>query len=127
MPRSKNSKVASQLTELSGLAPEVVARRLVLLATVPAGGSVRQQRELTRMSSEKAEAAWLAWSAMGLEIARIQWTGLALAWSAWMPAGALPNWTAWWDQAVTQVAQAGLGPYVRIAKANRARLSRGRR
>jgi hypothetical protein len=124
MPRSKSQNVANQLSELGGLAPEVIARRVALLALGPSGGSARQRRELTRMSSEKVEAAWLAWSAMGLEIARIQWSGLALAWSAWMPTAALPNWTTWWEQAAPQVAQAGLGPYVRIAKANRVRLSR---
>lgn len=124
MPRSKSLTVASQLSELGGLGPEVIARRLALLATAPIGSSARQRRELARMSSEKIEAAWLAWSAMGLEIARIQCSGLALAWSAWMPTGALPNWSAWWEQAAPQVAQAGLDPYVRIAKANRARLSR---
>lgn len=124
MSRSSTGKLSGQLTALGTVAPEVIARRFALLAVGNHASSARNQREITRMSSEKIEAAWLAWTAMSVEAAHMQWTALSMVWSMWMPKSAASSWSSWYEHAGTQLATAGLAPYVRMVKANRTRLSR---
>lgn len=119
-----SNRLAKQLVDLGGLAPEVIARRMAYFATGSFSGSSGRRRELTRMTSEKFEAAWLSWMAMGMELAQIQWRALWWTWSIWAPTQNGQDWLARYDQIAAQVAAAGLVPYVRIAKGNRARLSR---
>lgn len=119
-----SNRLAKQLVDLGGLAPEVIARRMAYFATGSFSGSSGRRRELTRMTSEKFEAAWLSWMAMGMELAQIQWSAFSWIWSIWAPTQNRQDLLARYDQIAAQVAAAGLVPYVRIAKGNRARLSR---
>lgn len=119
-----SNRLAKQLVDLGGLAPEVIARRMAYFATGSFSGSSGRRRELTRMTSEKFEAAWLSWMAMGMELAQIQWSAFSWTWSIWAPTQNRQDLLARYDQIAAQVAAAGLVPYVRIAKGNRARLSR---
>lgn len=119
-----SNRLAKQLVDLGGLAPEVIARRMAYFATGSFSGSSGRRRELTRMTSEKFEAAWLSWMAMGMELAQIQWSAFSWTWSIWAPTQDRQDLLARYDQIAAQVAAAGLVPYVRIAKGNRARLSR---
>lgn len=119
-----SNRLAKQLVDLGGLAPEVIARRMAYFATGSFSGSSGRRRELTRMTSEKFEAAWLSWMAMGMELAQIQWSAFSWTWSIWAPTQNRQDLLAQYDQIAAQVAAAGLVPYVRIAKGNRARLSR---
>lgn len=97
---------------------------MAYFATGSFSGSSGRRRELTRMTSEKFEAAWLSWMAMGMELAQIQWSAFSWTWSIWAPTQNRQDLLARYDQIAAQVAAAGLVPYVRIAKGNRPRLSR---
>lgn len=119
-----SNRLAKQLVDLGGLAPEVIARRMAYFATGSFSGSSGRRRELTRMTSEKFQAAWLSWMAMGMELAQIQWSAFSWTWSIWAPIQNRQDLLARYDLIAAQVAAAGLVPYVRIAKGNRARLSR---
>ena len=122
MRRNTTRQVARQLTDLSVVAPEVISTRLARLAS---GGlsTAADRRELSRMSLEKWEAAWLAWVAMGTAGAAF-WMRVATSWSPWaLTPPPMPSHHAF-ERLLGQLTTAGLAPYVRMAKANRRRLGR---
>lgn len=123
MPRNTARKAARQFIDLSIAAPEVIAHRMVRMAS--AGGVLNgaDRQELSRMSLEKWEAVWLAWVAMGTAGAAF-WMRMATSWSPW-PATAHPMSSHHTLEGLLgQITTAGLAPYVRMAKANRRRLRR---
>ncbi len=122
MRQNTTRQVARQLTDLSVVAPEVISHRLARLAS---GGlrSAADRRELSRMSLEKWEAAWLAWVAMGTAGATF-WIRMATSFSPWtVTTPPMPSHQTF-ERLLGQVTTAGLAPYVRMAKANRRRLGR---
>lgn len=122
MRRRTASHVARQLTDLSIVAPEVIARRVALIASAGGVLTANDHRELSRMSLEKWEAAWLAWVAIGT-VGLTLWIRVATSWTTWLPAANQTPTLKGYERVLGQLVTAGLTPYVRIAKANRRRLA----
>jgi hypothetical protein len=127
MPRPRNASrvLNQQITDLAVIAPRVITRRVMQVAAAGGQLSRREQRELSRMSSEKVLAAWQSWAAM-LHYSTSLWT--QVAWSLatlWLP-GAASRRLPTPEDAIARVASAGLQPYRRIAAANDRRLAKPR-
>jgi hypothetical protein len=143
MPKTAHRRVTAvgrQTAELMMAAPQVVAHRVVRMATAGPLPSERDRREFHRMGAEKMAAFQESWSAMGSHgfVMQQQWARhMMSAWSAWMRlafnpwhpgAGASIARTASQSAAQLQsialgVAGKGLAPVHRRAVANARRLS----
>ena len=132
MSTRRNRNVATltvKTAELGLAAPLVVAHRITRMALAGRTPSIRDQREFTRMSTEKAAAFYESWNAMVIQSLRIQqdiaastWRSLWLYWlnatsSAARPMIDLPH-------AALRVLSSGMTPVHRRAVANARRLSR---
>lgn len=128
MPRpSKASRALNQqLTDLAFIAPRVITRRVARVAASGGALSKRDQRELSRMSSEKVMAAWESWAAMASYSFSLG-ADMALAastmWLPGLPSKRLPSA----QDAAVKLASAGVRPYRRIAAANDRRLAKAKR
>lgn len=128
MPRPSKARRAlnQQLTDLAFIAPRVITRRVAQVAASGGQLSKNDQRELSRMSSEKVMAAWESWAAMATYSFSLG-TDIALAatsmWLPGLPSKRLPSA----QDATIKLASAGVGPYRRIAAANDRRLAKTKR
>ena len=129
--RRKSVRMNKQVAELMFAVPQVVAHRL---GRMNAGGtSVRDRRELQRMSSEKVAAFGESWNQMAVQMLKAN-QQMAQAWaSAWFLPFGMPSSTArksflraaaQMQGATLQVLASGLGPVHRRATANAKRLGR---
>ena len=110
MPKKTSAdKVQKQVTDLAFATPSVVASRLTRMALAGVNPSRRDQREFTRMSSEKVMAFYSSWAAMWMEAAFIPLK---------MMTGSVSV-----DPA-SDILEAGLKPIHKTAMANQRRLSR---
>ena len=91
----------ARAAELSLIAPQIIALRCL---------RTHDQREMQRMGTEKVQAFWESMGAMGLQMAKANW-------SLWMT-----PWQA--AAAASKVVEKGLAPVHRRAKANARRLRR---
>ena len=115
-----------QATELAWAAPQVIAHRLLRMATAGPRPSARDQREFVLMGAEKMAAFYESWTAMTFEALRQQqvwwvaaWRTMAWPWS-WPPTGS----TRQRHRALQRIAAHGLAPVHRRALANAKRLGR---
>ena len=115
-----------QATELAWAAPQVIAHRLLRMATAGPQPSARDQREFARMGAEKMAAIYESWAAMAFEALRQQ-----QAW--WLSAWRMPAWPWSWPpigsarkrhHALQRIAAHGLAPVHRRTLANAKRLGR---
>jgi hypothetical protein len=118
----KQKQIRKKATDIMVSSPIVIANRLARFASPGAVTSVRDQAEFQRMGAEKVAAFCESWSAMGLEVLRVQ--------QEW----ALQSAFAWWPQhsraktwpspveAALRVIDEGLAPVHRRAVANARRL-----
>ncbi|GGD39309.1 hypothetical protein [Pseudoxanthomonas indica] len=124
--RKASRALTRQITDLAFIAPRVITRRVAQVAASGGQLSARDQRELSRMSSEKVMAAWESWAAMASYSFSLG-TDIALAASTmWLPgisSKRLPSP----EDAVARLASAGVRPYRRIAAANDRRLGKAKR
>lgn len=124
MPRSRRRRSATdtptRLLELATLAPGVAATRLARIALEGASPSARGRSELVAMVLEKQTAFALAWSAMSIEVWRLQ-LRMGLAWMAGVPTAGQAARII--DDGLQRVAAQGLAPIHRRVAAN-ARRSR---
>jgi hypothetical protein len=129
--RRKSATLATQSAELALAVPQVVAHRLTRMAMSGPKPSLRDQKEFTRMVTEKMTAFGESWTAMTLQAMQAQ-QSFALSWlqSLWTPPF-LPKSSA---RATSQrlhgaalgVLGKGLAPVHRKAVANAKRLARTR-
>jgi hypothetical protein len=115
-----------QATELAWAAPQVMAHRLLRMATAGPQPSARDQREFARMGAEKMAAFYESWTAMAFEALRQQqawwlsaWRMSAWPWS-WPPIGSARKR----HHALQRIAAHGLAPVHRRTLANAKRLGR---
>lgn len=99
MPRRRRK--AGSLAGLAMVAPQVIALRSL---------RAHDTREMQRMGTEKVQAFWESMGAMGVQMAKANW-------SLWMT-----PWQA--AAAASKVMEKGLAPVHRRAKANARRLRR---
>jgi hypothetical protein len=127
--RMKRRSSVARLTELSLLAPQVVAMRTARMAL----GT--DTEGLRRMSDEKMQAYWESMSAMGMQVVKAQREYAMLAMRQWMTA-----WTVPWTMAgmmsnssaqqkhlhrsMEKVVEQGMLPVERQVRSNLRRLSR---
>lgn len=125
--RRSTARSARLLTDTGLASGEVITRRLAGFATPGASGSARQQREATRMVTEKVQAGIEGAGAAGLALTFLPMR----AWAAFAdpraltPAGyatACGRVASLW----MEVGQAALAPARHKAVANRRRLARQR-
>jgi len=131
----KNQQQAASLwrqgAELSVAAPQVIAHRLTRMAAAGAQPSMRDQREFTRMVSEKQTAFAEAWMAMATQ-SMLSGPALGMAMMrAWFtPWGSKGAWAgqqalaSQWQSAAMGVVGKGLAPVRAKAVANARRLNR---
>ncbi len=132
MSISRNRNVATltrQAAELGVAAPLVIAHRLARMALAGHTPSIRDQREFTLMSTEKAAAFYESWIAMFSQSMRIQqdiaasiWRSLWLYWLNAASPAVLPKIDL--PHATLRVLSKGISPVHRRAVANAKRLSR---
>lgn len=124
-------RMAQQAVELSFAAPQVVGHRLLRMAAAGSTPSARDQKEFTRMGTEKVLAFWQSWGAMWLQVAQAQ-----MAMAQGVAAMAMAPWLGGRGAAAlrremgglgVKVLAAGLAPVHRAAVGNARRLGRGRR
>jgi hypothetical protein len=122
--RSAARALGTQLVELGTAAPFVISHRMARLATAGPNPSARDRREFMLMSNEKVAAAWESWRAMAGYAVTLNTTATQAALAFWMPwaftAKPLPSP----EDAVVNMATAGMKPYRRITVANQRRLSK---
>lgn len=126
--RHPAASLASQLTELSLAAPQVVAHRVARMAQAGPTPSDRDQREFRLMVAEKAAAFSQAWCAMAVQAALAN-QALARSFfkSVWLPFGPKPSAasaTSQIQRAAASVLSKGVAPVRRKAVANAKRLAR---
>lgn len=109
--KSTADKLQKQVTDLAFATPAVVATRLTRMALAGTNPSRRDQREFSRMSSEKVLAFYSSWTAMWMEAAFMPWR---------MMSGTISS-----DPA-SDILEAGMKPIHKAAMANQRRLSRRR-
>jgi hypothetical protein len=127
--RMKRRSSVARLTELSLLAPQVVAMRTARMAL----GT--DTEGLRHMSNEKMQAYWESMSAMGMQVVRAQQEYAMLAMRQWMTAWTVPwtmtgmmsNSSAQQKQlhrSMEKVVEQGMIPVGRQVRSNLRRLSR---
>lgn len=121
MNRKRNQRrLVRNIAEMAVAVPQVLAHRSATMAL--AQPSARDRHELGLMVSEKSAAFTEAWTAMALQVFRVN-----VAWTAafFRAPLALPT-AARFNAAALSVMGAGLVPIHRTAVANARRLSRPR-
>lgn len=124
----KSLALATKSTQLALAAPKVIAHRVSRMAQAGSQASSRDQREFSRMASEKQTAFLSAWSGMGLEVVKYQ-QRFMLNWfqAVWMPwlgkKMTFASMTGQLQQAAMATALSGLAPFHRTAVANAKRLT----
>lgn len=118
-------RIGRQIAEINAVVPGIVSRRLMRLALAGAVPSRSDCNELSRMSSEKWQAASrsavaMTAYAMQQQMAMAQ-SFMRAMWTPWMgmPHGSIPV-----ANPVAGLLGAGLAPYHRIATANARRLGK---
>jgi hypothetical protein len=91
--RRKKANPLRKAAELSLAAPQVVALRSMQMLAAGANPTVRDTRELTRMSSEKLQAFGESVNAAALQMMRVNQELAAFALRQWWSAWAAP-WSA---------------------------------
>ena len=141
MPRSRRhagARLGRQARELSLAVPQVIAHRLNRMAASGPLPSRQDQREFTRMGTEKVEAFQQSWVAMTSQAWRMQqeataalWQASWTGWSPWVPwsvgTGAAAVDGAWLSHHWMTLLSAGLEPLHARAVANARRLGGPRR
>jgi hypothetical protein len=135
MPSRRSRKVpalALQSIELGLAVPEVLAHRLLRIATAGATPSLRDREEIRLMGIEKVAAFYESWNAMLVELARANLQlSLSSARSLWFPWFVQPRSSRAVLNQLQRMALAVLGqgvaPIRRRAAANAKRLRRARR
>jgi hypothetical protein len=128
----KRRSSMARLTELSLLAPQVVAARAARMALGTDTEGLRQ------MGNEKVQAYWASMNAMGMQVVKAQQEYAMLAMRQWMTA-----WTVPWTMAgmhghakaqqkqlqrsMEQVIEQGMIPVGRQVRSNMRRLGRPKR
>jgi hypothetical protein len=128
----KRRSSMARLTELSLLAPQVVAARAARMALGTDTEGLRQ------MGNEKVQAYWASMNAMGMQVVKAQQEYAMLAMRQWMSA-----WTVPWTMAgmhghakaqqkqlqrsMEQVIEQGMIPVGRQVRSNMRRLGRPKR
>ena len=117
-------RLGRQVTEINAVVPGIVSRRLMQLAWAGAAPSRSDHTEMSRMSSEKWQAA--SQSAIAMTAFAMQ-QQMAMAQSFWQAV-----WSPWMglpvargpavSNPVAAMLSAGIAPYHRIATANARRL-----
>lgn len=122
--RHSGQHLATQLNELAVAAPQVVAQRMMQMATAGAQPSARDRREMRLMGDEKLLAFQQSWVAMWTQVWHSQ-TALAQG----MLTGRLTAWNGGHGaaDAAARVLSAGVAPIHGKAVANARRLARKRR
>ncbi len=109
-----------QLLEIATVAPQVIARRSYQIAASGGAATRKNQRELSRMSTEKLAAAWQSAGAMGWYWASLPWQLGAMGMNAWLPSTTAGKPGDPW----TELLSAGVEPWRRTVVANNKRLKR---
>ena len=128
--RNRNVKTLTvKAAELGLAAPLVVAHRLTRMALAGRTPSIRDQREFTRMSTEKVAAFYESWNAMVIQSLQIQQDIAASAWRSLWPYWLTSTSSAAWRKidlphAALRVLSSGMTPVHRRAVANARRLGR---
>lgn len=112
MNRSKSTRLARQVSELSLAVPQVVAHRLTRMALAGANPSARDRREFQQMGREKVHAFWQSWFAMGWAVVE----AMQKSWIAVLQGARVPLLDA------HQIAARGMAPVHRRATSNARRL-----
>jgi hypothetical protein len=122
--RHPGQHLATQLNELALAAPQVVAQRMMRMATAGAQPNARDRREMRLMGDEKLLAFQQSWVAMWTQVWHSQ-TALAQA----MLSGRVTPWNGGHGaaDAAARVLSAGVAPIHGKAVANARRLARKRR
>jgi len=127
--RNHNSAaVMAKAAELALATPQVIAHRMLRMATAGSSPSARDKREFHRMSAEKTAAFIESWNAMALETLRVNQalsaSFLQAFWSAWLPSKPAAGTMMQWHNASLRILGKGMGPVHRRAVANARRLGR---
>lgn len=119
-------RLGQQCAEINAVVPGIVSRRVMQLAWAGAGASRADRTEMSRMSSEKWQAA--SQSAMAMTAFAMQ-QQMAIAQSFWQAV-----WAPWMgvpgnrglpvSNPLAGMLSAGIAPYHRIATANARRLGK---
>jgi hypothetical protein len=122
--RLPGQHLATQLNELAVAAPQVVAQRMMQMATAGAQPSKRDRHEMRLMGDEKLLAFQQSWVAMWTQVWHSQ-TALAQG----MLTGRVTPWNGGHGaaDAAARVLSAGIAPIHGKAVANARRLARKRR
>jgi hypothetical protein len=126
MPRrSRNRAVVSKSIALASAVPQVVAYRVARMAQAQMPLSERDRREFVGMVSEKPLAFAQTWSAVALEVMRMNQSLLMSTW-LWCLNPMRSAWPAWTTlrNAPARLLAESLEPSRRKAVANARRLSR---
>jgi hypothetical protein len=118
---------AAQLSELSMLVPEVIARRSMRVAQLGLWSTRRGRSEMNRMVSEKAIASSQSAFAMWMEmVAASQRAWIDASWSMWFPTGHGKALSQKRFDTGARVFAKGLAPLLRKTSDNAKRLRRSR-
>lgn len=128
--RRKSKSLAAQSFELGMAAPQVIAHRVLRMASAGTSPSARDLAEFQRMGIEKIAAANEAWTAMAtqafLENQKIALTFMQTLWFPWIRP--TPKSVArQMNRAAASVLGKGMAPVRRRAVANAKRLGRSKR
>ena len=127
----KSMSLAAQTMALGVAAPQVIAHRVTRMALGGATPSVRDRKELYRMSSEKILAFNECWNAMALEAFKANQqlaTSFMLSlWSPWALPMPSPKSASKQLDTLLDILGKGIAPIHRRAAANAKRLGRIKR
>ena len=117
-------RLGRQIAEINAAVPGIVANRMIRMATAGAKPSRADRTELSRMSSEKWEAASQSAVAAAAFTLNLQMAATQAFWqtamSPWL--GTPTNRSSANGDPITGLMSAALAPYHRIATANAKRL-----
>jgi hypothetical protein len=122
--RSRATRLASQVMELSLAVPEVVSRRVSQMAFAGLSRSAGDREEFFRMNAEKISAFYESWNGMFVAVCRAN-SQLFLVAPAWSPPWVRPRRRprrAQLQQAALDILASGVPPIHRRAVANAKRL-----
>lgn len=118
------SRLKRQVAEINAVVPDILSRRLTRLAYAGVAPSRSDRSEMSRMSSEKWQAASQSAAAMAafamhqqMVMAQAFWQAVWAPWLGVSSAKRLPS-----TNPVVGLLSAGIAPYHRIATANARRL-----